>query len=52
MPITSDSHSVHLSIPGSTASVALLGATVVSYVSKGAERLFLSDKSSIEGPAA
>lgn len=46
-------HHVKLELPnGDSACVALLGATVYSYISGGKQRLFHSSKSSIEGPSA
>lgn len=58
MPFQVTPKAIHLSISDgtssstATASVALLGATVYSYISADVERLFVSSKSSIEGPAA
>lgn len=54
MPVTVSDYDVHLTLPGSSdiVKVALLGATVYSYVHKGTERLFKSSKSSLQGPAA
>lgn len=58
MPYQVTPHAIHLSISDATssstatASVALLGATVYSYISADVERLFVSSKSGIEGPGA
>lgn len=52
MPISQDGINVTLTTSGSTAVVALLGASVHSWKEGGTERLFTSSLSSLSGPKA